>query len=108
VSRVSLSRRLQALFETADKIDPQATAVHRMKPATRLRFDHWRACCDRITDELGGGETLYQAYVETGEWPLPEPPRAVAEALGMDDGPVLLETMDVRELAEIYAAMIAD
>lgn len=108
MSRVSISRRLQALLESAERIDPQATAVHRMAPATRLRYDNWRSECDRITDEMGGGEALYAAYVESGEWPLPDPPRAVAAALGLYGGPVLTADTTLQEAAELYAAMIAD
>lgn len=108
MSRVSISRRLAALLESAERIDPQAAAVYRMKPATRIRHDNWRARCDRITDELGGGETLYAAYVDTGEWPLPDPPDAVAEALGLNARPVLTDDMSVANVAELYAAMIAD
>lgn len=108
MSRTSISRRLQALLESAARIDPQAVAVHKMKPATRLRYDNWRAQCDAITDELGGGEAVYRTYLESGEWPLPDAPRAVADALGMNAGPVLLDTMTLQEAADAWAAMIAD
>lgn len=108
MSRVSISRRLQALLEAAERVDPQAAAVYRMAPATRLRYDNWRSECDQITDELGGGEAVYRTYLETGTWPLPDPPRAVAAALGLDGGPVLTADTTLQEAAELYAAMIAD
>lgn len=106
MSRVSISRRLQALLESAERIDPQATAVHKMKPATRLRYDNWRDQCDAITDELGGGEAVYRTYLETGTWPLPDPPRAVAKALGLDGGPLLLESTTLQEAADLWADMV--
>ena len=107
MSRVSLNRRLEAVLAAAERVNPQAAAVHRMAPATRLRFDNWRAQCDAITDEMGGGEALYASYIDTGTWPLPDPPKAVAAALGIADaGPVLTEEMSVADLAEAWAAMI--
>lgn len=106
MSRVSLNRRLEAVLAAAERVDPQAAAVYRMPPATRLRFDNWRERCDRITDAMGGGEALYAHYVDTGTWPLPDPPKAVAETLGLDGGPIVTDTMSVRELAEIYTSMI--
>ena len=108
MSRVSISRRLQALLESAERIDPRAAAVHKMKPAIRLRYDHWRSECDRLTADMGDPGALYASYVDTGEWPLPAPPRAVAEALGLDAGPILTDDMSVADVAELYAAMIAD
>lgn len=108
MSRVSISRRLAALLESAERIDPQAAAVYRMAPATRLRFDNWRSECDRITDAMGGGEALYAHYVDTGEWPLLDPPGEVAEALGLDVGPVLTADTTLQEAADAWAAMIAD
>lgn len=108
MSRVSISRRLQALLEAAERVDPHAVAVHRMAPATRLRFDNWRERCDQITDQLGGCGALYASYVDTGTWPLPDPPRAVAEALGFNAGPIVTDAMSLTEVAERYAAMIED
>jgi len=54
---------------------------------------------------LGGGEALYAAYLESGEWPLPDPPRAVAAALGLNAA-VLTDAMSVADLAEAWSAMI--
>lgn len=108
MSRVSLNRRLEAVLAAAERVNPQAAAVYRMAPATRLRFDAWRTECDRITDAAGGGEALYTAYLESGEWPLPDPPRAVAQALGLDAGPVLLDTMTVQQVADLWTDMVGN
>ena len=105
MSRVSLNRRLEAVLAAAERVDPVAARVYRLPPALRQRYDVWRAQCDRLTEEMGGGEAVYRTYLESGEWPLPDPPRAVAEALGMNAGPVLLDTMSLAETAELYAAM---
>lgn len=106
MSRVSFNRRLEAVLAAAERVNPFAARVYRMAPATRLRFDAWRTRCDRITAQLGGGEALYTAYLESGEWPLPDPPRAVAEALGLNAGPIVTDTMTLRQAVELYAAMI--
>lgn len=106
MSRTSISRRLQALLEAAERVDPQAVAVHRMAPATRLRYDNWRSECDRITDEMDGDEAVYRSYLDTGTWPLPKPPQAVAAALGLDAPPIVTDDTDIHDLAEAWAAMI--
>lgn len=106
---MSLSRRLAAVLEAAERHNPQAVCVHRMKPAVRLRYDNWQTRCERLTDELGGGAALYERYIESGTWPLPDPPVAVAQALGVDRGlPVIDDGMGLGELSEIYARMISD
>ena len=83
MSRVSISRRLQTLLKSAERMDPPAAAVHRMPPATRLRFDGWRARCDAITAQYPNGAALYEAIL-SNELVTPDPPRAVAEALGIE------------------------
>ena len=108
MSRVSLNRRLEAVLAAAERVNPQAAAVYRLPPALRQRYDTWRTECDRLTDEMGGGEALYAAYLECGEWPLPDPPRAVAEALGLNAGPVLRDTMTLQEVATVWADMVGD
>lgn len=108
MSRVSLNRRLEAVLAAAERVNPQAAAVYRLPPALRQRYEAWRTECDRLTDEMGGGEALYAAYLESGEWPLPDPPRAVAEALGMNTGPVLLDTMTLQQAADLWAGMVGD
>lgn len=106
MSRVSLNRRLEAILAAADRIDPVAARVHRLPPALRQRYDVWRAQCDRLTDGMGGGAALYEAYLESGEWPLPDPPRAVAEALGLNGGPIVTDAMSVQQAADLWAEMV--
>lgn len=108
MSRLSISRRLASLLETAEQVDRQAVAVHRMKPAVRIHYDRWRAECDRVTAEIGGPAAVYAAWADDGVWSLPEPPRAVAEALGIAAAPIVTDDMTVRQLAEAWAAMIED
>lgn len=108
MSRVSLSRRLDAIRNAAERIDPQASRVFRMPPALRMRYDLWRAECDRMHDEIErvhGPGASYVAYLD-GTFATPDPPRAVAEALGVIDMPVLLESMSLVEVAATYAAMV--
>lgn len=104
--RLSLNRRLEAIREAAARIDPVAAAVYRMQPATRLRHDLWRSECNRIVDEMGGGEALYAHYLDTGEWPLPDPPRSVRDALSIEDAPTIPHDMSAADVAEVYARMI--
>ena len=106
MSRVSLNRRLEAVLAAAERANPQAAAVYRLPPALRQRYNAWRAQCDTITDEIGSGGALYAAYLESGEWPLPDPPRAVAEALGLDGGPIVTDTMSVQQAADLWARMV--
>lgn len=106
MSRVSLNRRLEAVLAAAERVNPQAAAVYRLPPALRQRYDVWRAQSDRLTEEMGGCEALYAAYLESGAWPLPDPPRAVAEALGLNAGPLLLETTTLQEAADLWADMV--
>ena len=63
MSRVSLSRRLQAALEAVENINPQAARVHRMKPATRLRYNIWRAECERVMAEYGDPAAAFAAYL---------------------------------------------
>lgn len=108
MSRISLSRRLAALLEAAEQIDPRATAVHRMPPATRLRYELWRVECDAVHERYAPGE-LYAAYLDTSEWPeTPEPHPDVASALGMTDPPHIPADATTEEVASMYADMIGD
>jgi hypothetical protein len=101
MSRVSLSRRLQAVLEAVENIDPQAARVHRMKSATRLRFDVWQAECARVMAEHGDSADAFAAYL-VGKLETPDPPKDVAEALRLRPLPMLREGMSVHECAEIY------
>lgn len=105
MSRVSLNRRLEAVLAAAERVDPVAARVMRLPPALRQRYDAWRAQCDAIMAEYGEGAALYEGML-SGELVTPDPPRAIAEALGLNAGPLLLDTMSVRELADIYASLI--
>lgn len=108
MSRVSLTRRLAAVLEAAERIDPLVARVYRLPPALRLRYDAWRAECDAIYARLereGGPAAIYAAMIE-GELVTPDPPRAVAVALGLNGGPTLLDTMSVQEAADLWARMV--
>lgn len=110
MSRVSINRRLEALREAAERIDPRALAVHRLSPALRLRYENWRAECQRLHSEAereGGPGASYAAMIE-GTLTMPAPPRAVADALGLKPGPVVPAGASEREVAEIYRRMCDD
>lgn len=77
-----------------------------MTPTVRLQFDRWRRACDaeheRFADDHGGA---YAALLE-GALVLPEPPRAVANALQLKRAPVLPDSLNTSELEAIYRALI--
>ena len=105
MSRVSLNRRLEAVLAAAERVNPQAAAVYRLPPALRQRYEAWRAQCDAITAEYGEGAALYEAML-SGELVTPDPPRAVAEALGLNAGPIVTDTMSVQQAADLWARMV--
>lgn len=108
MSRVSLNRRLAAVLDAAERIDPIAVRLYRLPPALRVRYDIWRAECDAIAtryENSANSGALYEAMLD-GEFVTPDPPRAVAEALGWIDVPVLPETLTLNDLAELWARMI--
>ena len=105
MSRVSLNRRLEAVLAAAERVNPQAAAVYRLPPALRQRYDAWRAQCDAVQSQYGEGGALYEAML-SGELVTPDPPRAVAEALGLNAGPLLLETTTLQEVADLWADMV--
>lgn len=106
MSRVGLGRRLQAVLEQAERINPHAARVHRMAPAVRASYDRWRRACDaeheRFADDDGGA---YAALLR-GELVTPEPPRAVAIALQLKPAPVLPDSLTTSEIEAIYRAML--
>lgn len=106
MSRVGLGRRLQAVLEQAERINPHAARVHRMAPAVRASYDRWQSACAAeyaaFADDDGGA---YAAMLE-GALVLPEPPRAVADALQLKPAPVLPDTLTLGEIEAIYRAMI--
>lgn len=110
MSRVSISRRLDAIRDAAERIDPIALRIHRMPDALRMRYDLWRTECDRIQNEIErehGSGASYAAYLE-GTFVTPEPPREVAKALGLVVAPVLTDSMSLAEVAEVYLAMVGE
>lgn len=105
MSRVSLSRRLEAVLAAAERVNPQAAAVYRLPPALRVRYTAWRAECERAAGRYPG-ESLYQAILD-GEYRTPAMPQPLREALGMNAGAVLPATMSERAVADLWADMIA-
>lgn len=109
MSRVSLNRRLQAVLEAAEAVDPHAVKLHRMAPATRAQYDRWRRCCDAEYARFAGQPdgAAFEALL-AGTLHLPEPPRCVAEALGLPEPIVLHEDLTSGELEALWSAMIGD
>lgn len=107
MSRVGFGARLRAVLEAAETIDPYAARVHRMTPAVRLQFDRWQRACDAEHARFAGDEpgAVFAALLE-GALHLPEPPRAVADALQLKPPPVLSDSLTLGELEAIYRAMI--
>lgn len=82
MSKVSLGRRIAALLEAAERIDPQTLAVHNMPPATRQRYELWRAEIGRIVDSFPPDGGWYEAFLEGDPAAqVPEPSRDVRMAL---------------------------
>lgn len=107
MSRVSLNRRLQALLEAAEAIDPHAFKMHRLTPAVRAQFDQWRRCVDAEFARFAGEpEGAAYAALLQGELHLPPPPRAVAEALGLPEPVALTDDMTTEDLARLWSEMI--
>lgn len=108
--RVSLNRRLEAIRDAAQRIDPRAAAVHEMQPATRLRYDNWRAECDAMlkgAGREGGPGAAYEAMIE-GRLELPLPPRAVREALAIEDAPMIPHDASASDVAALWRKMVGD
>lgn len=102
MSRVSLSRRLAAVLDAAESIDPLATRIHRLPDALRMRYDVWRAQCEAQCSY--GNGAAYEAML-AGDIVLHDPPRAVAQAVGIERPPVLPDTMSLAELSDLYRVM---
>lgn len=107
MSRIGLGRRLQAVLEQAERINPHVARVHRMAPAVRAQFDRWRRACDAEHERFAGDEpgAAYAAMLE-GKFATPAPPRAVADALQLKPAPVLPDSLTVGELEAVYRAML--
>ena len=106
MSRVSLSRRLEAVLAAAERVNPQAAAVYRLSPALRVRYTAWRAECDRAADRYPDGSALYEAFL-AGEYRTPQMPQPLREALHLQPEPVLPASMSERAVADLWADMIA-
>ncbi|MGX7926216.1 hypothetical protein ACWPMX_06540 [Tsuneonella sp. HG094] len=105
MSRVSLNRRLGAIIEAAERIDPIAARVYRLPPALHVRYDNWRAECDRAAAQYPDGAAMYEAFL-SGEYRTPPMPRDVREALGLQPAPLLPETMTARDIADVWDGMV--
>ncbi|MBO6768315.1 MAG: hypothetical protein JJ901_08435 [Erythrobacter sp.] len=105
MSRVSFNRRLEAVLAAAERVNPQAAAVYRLPPALRQRYDAWRTQCDAVQSQYGEGGALYAAML-SGELVTPDPPRTVAEALGLNASPIVTDAMTLQQVADLYASMI--
>ena len=107
MSRVSIGRRIAALLNAAERIDPRATRVYRLPPALRLKYDRWRADCEAMETD-GEPDAAYRTYLDTGHSDAPPMPRDVADALGVAGAPVLTVDMSDAEVEDIWKAMVED
>ena len=57
-------------------------------------------------DEAGDPAAAYDAYLDSGTWGTPDPPRDVAAALELQGAPVLTVDMSERDVAERWYAMV--
>lgn len=108
MSRVSLNRRLAAVLDAAERIDPIAVRLYRLPPALRVQYDNWRSDCDAIAAQHENGANcgaLYEAMLD-GELVTPDPPRAVAAAFGWSEASILPNTLTLNDLAELWAEMV--
>lgn len=106
MSKIGISARIAAIMEAAENIDPMAARIHRLPPALRARYETWRTECARIMDEAGDPAAAYDAYLDSGTWGTPDPPRDVAAALELQGAPVLTVDMSERDVAERWYAMV--
>ena len=106
MSKIGISARIAAIMEASESIDPMAVRIHRLPPALRARYEAWRSECARIMDEAGDPAAAYEAYLDSGTWGTPDPPRDVAAALKLQGAPFLSVDMTVRDVAEVWTAMV--
>jgi hypothetical protein len=108
MSKIGIAARLTAIREAAARIDPRIAAVHRMEPATRLRYENWRRECSAMlkqAEQEGGPGASFEAMLE-GRLELPRPPRAVREALAIEDAPTIPRDASMADVAELYRQMV--
>lgn len=106
MSKIGIAARLAAIMEAAASIDPMAVRIHRLPPALRARYEAWRSECARIMDEAGDPAAAYEAYLDSGTFSTPAPPRDVAAALELQGAPFLSSDMSERDVAERWYAMV--
>ena len=106
MSKIGISARIAAIMEAAENIDPMAARIHRLPPALRARYETWRTECARIMDEAGDPAAAYDAYLDSGTWGTPDPPRAVAAALELQGAPVLTVDMSAQQVADVWKVMV--
>ena len=105
MSKIGISARIAAIMEAAENIDPMAARIHRLPPALRARYETWRTECARIMDEAGDPAAAYDAYLDSGTWGTPDPPRDVAKALDLQGAPFLSVDMSERDVAVLWKRM---
>ncbi|WP_230832869.1 hypothetical protein [Qipengyuania citrea] len=106
MSKIGISARIAAIMEAAENIDPMAARIHRLPPALRARYETWRTECARIMDEAGDPAAAYDAYLDSGTWGTPDPPRDVAAALELQGAPVLTVDMSAQQVADVWKVMV--
>lgn len=106
MSKIGISARIAAIMEAAENIDPMAARIHRLPPALRARYETWRTECARIMDEAGDPAAAYDAYLDSGTFSTPDPPRDVAAALELQGAPVLTVDMSAQQVADVWKVMV--
>ena len=106
MSKIGISARIAAIMEAAENIDPMAARIHRLPSALRARYETWRTECARIMDEAGDPAAAYDAYLDSGTWGTPDPPRDVAAALELKGAPVLTVDMSAQQVADVWKVMV--
>ena len=105
MSQLSLSRRIERLFDVVLPPGSEARKVHDLPPHLRDLYERHRANCDRtaarIEQEHGPG-ALYAQMIEGEGDPLPQMPRALRDALVLVDPPAITEADTVFDAADAW------
>ena len=109
MSRVGLFQRLKAVREAASKVNPFAARIHALQPATRLRYDRWRAECDAISAraEREGGPGASFALCLSDMLNFPKMPSDVARALEIEPFRGVPDCLSETDVADIWSDMVA-